>query len=246
MRVFFCNETYESIVAVRSEICENLRLATIPFHCVLSKMRKLIFVPIYFLVIPFAGFSQDKKDDPGNWTTQFAYTKQYLKDSTGNKRSDLQGFGIRFISPNFKIETEDEYWTEEKEKHPEKFKRARFFCELMYAPKHQLDDLTDVTEFSTNVDLTYSILHVKRFNLDAVGGYRLFFQYSPGYGLINFKKVSYWDCGAAAQLDLGFVVPFIEVRRFVYCTAGIEVRLHPVYKKPKRKYNIHKKLFRVR
>lgn len=209
-------------------------------------MPKPFFVLIYFLFIPYAVFSQDKKEDPGNWTTQLAYTKQRLKDSLGNTRSDLQGFGIRFISPNFKIETDGEYWTEEKEKHPEKFKRARFFYELMYAPKHQVDDLTDVTEFSTNADLTYSILHLRRFNLDAIGGLKLFFQYSSDYGLINFKKIYYWDCGAAAQLDLGFVVPFIEIRRFSYCTAGIEVRLHPVYRKPKRKYNIHKKVFRVR
>lgn len=208
-------------------------------------MRKLFLIPFYFFLFPYSGLSQDKEEDPGNWTTQLAYTQQRLKDSTGNKRSDLKGFGIRFISPNFKIETDGEYWSEEKEKHPEKYKKARFFYELMYAPKHTVDDLTDVTEFSTNADITYSILRFWRFNLDAVGGLKLYFQYRHDYGLLNFKKVYYWDYGAAAQLDLGFVVPFIEVRRFRYYTAGIELRLHPVYKKPKRKYHIHKKLFRI-
>ncbi len=211
-----------------------------------NTMVKLLFVPFYFFMIPCTVLSQDKKEEPCNWTTQFAYTQQRIIDSAGpNRWSALRGFGIRFISPNFKIETDEEYWTEEKEKKPGKFKKARFFCELMYAPKHSVDDLKDVTECSANANMTYSIFHYRRFNLDAIGGMRLFFLYSAEYGLLNFKKISYWDCGAAAQLDLGFVAPFIEVRRFRYYTAGIELRLHPVYKKPKRKYHIHKKRFPV-
>jgi hypothetical protein len=197
-------------------------------------------------LFPYTCFGQDKKEDPGNWTTQIAYTQQLLIDSMGTRWSDLQGYGIRFISPNFKIETDEEYWTEEKEKNSNKYKRTRFFLELMYAPKHILQDVSDVTEFSANADFTYSILRYKRFNLDVLAGGRLYFQYSGEYGLLNFKKIYYWNYGAAARLDLGFVVPFIEFRRLYYCTAGIEIRLHPVYKKPKRKYKIHKKLFRVR
>jgi hypothetical protein len=200
---------------------------------------------ICFFAVCCPGFSQDKKDDPGSWTTQVAFTQQRIKDSLGSRWSDLQGYGVRFTSPNFKLETDGDYWTEEEEKNPGKFKRGRFFCELMYVPKHIVGDLTDVQEFSANADFMYRIFQIKRFNLYAEGGLRFQFLHSHDYGLINFKKVYYWDYGAAAQLDLGFVVPFIETRRFRYWTAGIEFRLHPVYKKPKRKYNIHRKLFRV-
>jgi hypothetical protein len=208
-------------------------------------MRKVFFIPFYFFLIPLTGFSQDKKEEPGNWTTQLAYTRQRIKDSTEARWSDLQGFGIRFISPDFKIETDGEYWSEEEANNPRKFKKAKFFAELMYGPKHKMGDLTDVTEFSANADMTYSILRLGRFNLDGIGGLKLFFQYSAEYGLLNFKKIYYWDYGAAAQLDLGYIVPFIEVRRFRYYTAGMALRFHPVYKKPKRKYHIHKKWFPV-
>ncbi|MEO5644027.1 MAG: hypothetical protein ABIQ40_16995 [Bacteroidia bacterium] len=200
------------------------------------------FLILLFVIIACTCFCQDG-NEPGSWTTQIGYTRQHRAhdDTAALRWTYMNGYDVRFISPNFKIETDDEYWTEEKEKKPEDFERARFFCEFMLAPKHRVDGLTDVTELVINADLIYSILHIRRFNLYAEGGLKTFFRYSNNYGLVNFKKVYYWDYGATAQLDLGYVVPFIELRRYRYCTAGIELRLHPVYKKPKRKYHLHNK-----
>ncbi|MDQ3111824.1 MAG: hypothetical protein M3R17_18200 [Bacteroidota bacterium] len=208
-------------------------------------MRKSFWNLFCNLLIPCAVFCQDKKEDSKSWTTQPAYTKQLIRDSADKITwSGLNGIGIRFISPCFKLETEDDYWTEEEEKDPGKFKRARFLFEVMYGYKYRMKDI-EVTEISSNASFVYRLFNYKLLSINAIGGLKFFFLYNRDYGLLNFKKIYYWEYGASAQLDLGFVVPFIEIKRFKYCTFGMELRLHPVYKKPKRKYHIHKKRFPV-
>ncbi len=194
--------------------------------------KKTAILLCFLLGIGSTVKSQYKSMDPDSWTTAFGYTRSASSNL-------FNGIDLRFISSRFQIETEDDYWTEEKEKNPEKFKKARMYFDFMYAPRHSLGDLNDVSEFSTNADILYSLLHGKHFSIDVIAGMRFYFQESKKYGLVNFKKVYYWDSGFSAQWNFGFIAPFIEIKRGLYYTIGTEIRLHSVYRKPKRKYKIH-------
>jgi hypothetical protein len=195
----------------------------------------LFFVPILFC--------QDKKEAEENWMTELGYTQQLVLDSTGHlKKSDLKGFNLRFMSPRFEVKTDDTHWDEEREKNPDKFKKAAFCLEMMYAGKHHDSDLNTVSEFSLSGDFYYALVRYKKFTLDAVAGLKLHFITSPDYGVVNFRKIYFWDCGLSAQLDLGFIVPFIDIRRMGYYTIGTAIRLHPVYQKPRKHYKAHKRL----
>jgi hypothetical protein len=65
------------------------------------------------------------------WTTEYGLSKN-------TRYPNFKGINVRFISPLFPITTAGRYWTEEEEKHPEKFKKTRFFIELLYAPPFDL------------------------------------------------------------------------------------------------------------
>jgi hypothetical protein len=193
-----------------------------------------------FFILFFATklFCQDKTDKVQSWTPEFGYTQQLFG-------STLKGYDARIISPRFKFETEDDSWSEEEEKNPEEFKKGRFCVDAMYAGPHVDSNYTKkITEFSITGDFLYRLLQIKRFSLDAMGGIRFYFITAPDYVLINFQKMYYWDYGLLAQINLGFISPFVDVRRNGYYTAGAELTLHSVYRKPKKKYKAHKNLSR--
>jgi hypothetical protein len=209
-----------------------------------AKMRfaKRVFTfSLCNLLFAFSLFAQDENVEPRSWTPEFGYTRIISwKDSiTGLAINNMRGFDLRFISPRFELITDDTYWTDERKKHPEKFKRARFSIDMMYAYRHRDHYYQKASEYAIAGDFYYAILRTKRFCVDAIAGLKLDYVVDKDYGLINFKKVYYYDLGVSAQFDLGFISPFIDIRRGFY-TFGSEITLHPIYRKPKHKYKLHK------
>jgi hypothetical protein len=209
-----------------------------------AKMRfgKSVFTfSLCNLLFAFSLVAQDENDETRSWTPEFGYTRVIsLKDSiTHLPENNMRGIDLRFISPRFELITDETYFTDERKKHPEKFKRARFSIDMLYGYRHRDHYYEKASEYAIAGDFYYAILCTKRFCLDAIAGLKLDYVVDKDYGLINFKKLYYYDVGLSAQLDLGFISPFIDLRRNFY-TMGTEITLHPVYRKPKRRYKLHK------
>lgn len=208
---------------------------------IFRKMPMLFLLCTNLLDLPL--FAQNDKEE--SWHTEGGYTQQIAFDRYGKlKKIDLKGIDVRFISPRFEVETDDTHYDEDREKHPENFKKARFCFDFMYAGKYHLDEMQNVREFSLTTDFLYSIYHFKKFTLDAMGGMRLFFITNHDYGLLNFKRIYFWDCGLSAQFDLGFILPFIDIKRGTYYTVGAEFKFKGNDLKPKKHYKAHKRLSR--
>src|ERR1035437_1735284 len=95
---------------------------------------KLILASIaVFFSISLSSLCQTEIKEP--WIMAFGVNKN-------SSFKDFTGMNLRFISPKFQISGEDHYWTEEEEKHPEKFKKVRFIIELLYAPSFNVSDGT--------------------------------------------------------------------------------------------------------
>ena len=83
---------------------------------------------LLFLMIASAMFSQRQET---KWTREYGFSKNILYPN-------FKGANVRFISPSFQVANADDSWTEEEEKHPEKFRKTRFVIELLYVPPFYL------------------------------------------------------------------------------------------------------------
>lgn len=154
--------------------------------------------------------------------------------STSNPLTELSCFNLRCVSPRFKWSHED-YFTEEEEKNPEKFKKARLMIELIYRPP--------IKVLCTGINVQYRLMNRKRLSLEVYGGYKFFFIPGPNFGDIpplNGKKdINYMNFGLICQINLGFISPFIDIGRDSIITVGAEFNFRGIYKNPKRRYNLN-------
>lgn len=142
---------------------------------------------------------------------------------------------VRLISPRFKYTNDD--WTEEMEKHPERYKKARFMFELIYAPPLKV--------FCNSINLQYRVLKLKRLTLEVYGGIKFIFA-GPNDLIPNLKVAEtanktgwYINEGLICQLDLGFIAPFADIGYDGIITIGSEFNFRKIYRKTKRRYKLH-------
>jgi hypothetical protein len=123
--------------------------------------------------------------------------------------------------------------TEEEEKHPEKFNKARFMVELLYNPRLHF--------LGTGANIQYRILKYKRLSLEAYGGLK-FIIITPTDYIINphtastHKDIWYINPGLICQLDLGVIAPFADIGGDGIATIGTEVNFYSIYRKIRKRY----------
>ena len=213
------------------------------------KLRISIAIGFTTLIITSA-FCQVDEDKP--WHLTYGVTKDIFNPT-------FNGYDLRTFSPRFKIETGNEYWTEEEEKHPERFKNYRFMFDVMYAPAYSIEYdggkysptlyFKDVTQYQLSGNVLKRFYQYKRFSIEWVGGMQLFFVTNPDYGLINYQRFYRWYIGSLMQFDLGIISPFMDIgMNFIYrvdanlvYTVGSKLSLSPIYKGLKRKYKLNLK-----
>jgi len=141
------------------------------------------------------------------------------------------GFNLRYISPRFKWPHKD-YYREEKEKDPEKFKNGRIMVELIYTPPFKV--------FCTSLNVQSRFVNYKRLSIDAYGGVKFFFVRGPDFKNIQTgkKDIRFLNMGLLFQFNLGVIAPFVDFSSDSIITIGTELDLHAVYRKPKRRYNL--------
>ena len=165
----------------------------------------------------------------GPWKMQYGV-------STNSNFKQSSALNFRYLSPRFKSTNND--WTEEMEKHPEKYKNTCFMFELIYMPP--------IKVVCAGVNLQYRLLKRKRLSLDAYGGLKFIIKAPPGYiPNVKLKRVIeksgwYVNIGAIFRLDLGIIAPFADISYDGLITAGAEFNFHAIYRKPKKRYNLHK------
>jgi hypothetical protein len=137
---------------------------------------------------------------------------------------------FRYISPRFRISTED--WTEEEERHPDKFKNGRLMMELMYTPPFRF--------FGSSFNLQYRFVKSGRLSIEAYGGPKLIFV-TPSDYVINpgaegtRKEAWYINFGLLFQFELGLIDPFVDIGKDRLATIGAEIDLHAIRKRIKKK-----------
>jgi hypothetical protein len=143
-------------------------------------------------------------------------------------------FNLRYVSPRFKW---SEDWTEEEDKHPEKYKNTRLMMELIYKP------LFEVLSMGLNVQQRF--VRAKRFSMELYGGLKFFFIPGPDFVTIPYlkggKNAWYLNVGLLCQLNLGMIAPFADIGGDGIITIGTELNLHYVYKKPQKRYKLQKR-----
>lgn len=151
--------------------------------------------------------------------------------SSDNRYKERTILNFRYVSPRFRWSQSE--WTEEEEKHPEDFKKARIMLEVLYAPPLNL--------LATSVNIQYRILKYKKLSVEAYGGIKFFF-ITPADFVVNphvaSKKNDAWyiNPGLLCQLNLGLISPFADIGADGIYTIGTEIDLRGIHKKVKRKF----------
>ena len=193
-------------------------------HCSLQNTALLLMKPILLLLtchLSLTALCQDVVE--GRWTFEGGASKNvFLNES--------YSINLRYISPKFELSGENHYWTVEDEKHPEKFKKARFMFELLYAPPFEV--------IGTGFNLQYRILKLKRLSVEVYGGFKFFFVTRSYFRSGSSKGTWYINDGLICQLDLGVIAPFVDIGYDRILTIGTEMNFHAIYRKPKKRYNL--------
>lgn len=151
--------------------------------------------------------------------------------STYTSFRDFSILNLRYISPAFRVKSDERDWTEEEEKHPKEYKKGRLMLELLYAPPLQF--------LGMGANLQYRLLKYKRLSLEGYGGLKFLFVTKPDY-VINprvsakNKDIWYFNFGLIARLDLGNMAPFADLGTDGIMSIGTEVDFYALYKKVKR------------
>lgn len=177
---------------------------------------------------PITFFCQEVIQGP--WKMQYGA-------STNTMFKGPSALNLRCLSPGFKSNNND--WTEEMEKHPERYKNACFMFEIIYMPPFKV--------LCAGANLQYHLLKYKRLSMDAYGGLKFIFKAPPDYipnaRLKRVVEKSGWyiNPGAIFRLDLGIIAPFADIGYDGILTVGTEFNFRAIYRKPKRRYNLHTK-----
>jgi hypothetical protein len=158
----------------------------------------------------------------------------------GKTIGGLNFYNIRIISPYFKYESTDDYWTEEEEKNPEKFKKGKGMVEMLIPQKYD-STWTPIFLFSSN--MYYCFVKKKYLAASAFGGITAVLDFSTlhrgYYGPPNSSGIVP-NAGLNLQFNFVFVLPYIEVS-LTGLTIGSELRLSKIYRNPKRRYHLNLK-----
>jgi hypothetical protein len=211
---------------------------------------RIAFAIVFTTVIVTSAICQKSEDNP--WHLTYGVTKDIFNPL-------FNAYSLRTFSPRFKVQTRDEYWTEEEEKHPAQFKNYRFLFEFTYAPAYSIAyhynkysptlHFKNVTQYQLSGNILKKIYQYKVFSIEWVGGMQLFFVTNPDYGLINYQRFYRCYIGSLMQFDLGMISPFMDIgMNFIYrvdanlvYTVGTKLSLSPIYKGLKRKYKLRLK-----
>ena len=143
---------------------------------------------------------------------------------------DNSGLSISLVTPNLKIvREEDNYWTEEEEKNPEKFKKFNFSLEFLLFPYQQ---------YSMVGNVHYRLCKYRRWSIQGIGGIMFFFQPSE---LADFKAGYMLRFGLLTQINLGLIAPFASISSDGSYTIGSIFDLKAVRINPKNRYHLHLK-----
>jgi hypothetical protein len=155
--------------------------------------------------------------------------------STSSRFNTYFSYNLRTVSPRFKWSNRD--LSEEEEKHPEKFRKARFMFELIYKPP--------LNVFGMSCNVQYRLLKYKKLSLEAYAGLKFFIVPSPDFVIKSYysptinKGVWYINEGLILQFNLGVIAPFADIGYDGIFTLGAEFDFHKIYKNPKRRYKLH-------
>jgi hypothetical protein len=124
--------------------------------------------------------------------------------------------------------------TAEEEEHPEKFSNMRFMLELIYTPP--------INVLCSGFNIQYRFLHSGKLNVEAYGGPKIFFIPGPDFETIKYlkggKQMWFINMGLLCQLDFDMLAPFLDIGVDGIITAGTELNIHAIYKKPKNRYHL--------
>ena len=154
--------------------------------------------------------------------------------STSSVFQKSPSLNLRYISPRFKWSHYE--LTEEDEKHPEKFKKARLMFEVIYSPP--------LSVLCAGINAQYRFVNYKKFSVEFYGGLKFFI--IPGADFATIRplrerngEIWYMTMGLLMQLNLGRIAPFIDIRGDGIITIGSELNFHSVDRKSKTRYKLH-------
>lgn len=147
--------------------------------------------------------------------------------------------GLRLTSPSFKFENKDDFWSEEENIHPNRFKKNKFVSEVFVLNTFKRNAYAPLTIWSLSVYHTFK--KVKFISFAAIAGFRhsgVYKNTNNGYGIreLGSSKLGF---GLSVQFDLRFIIPYIEITDSYNLTVGAELHLKNIYRKLKRKYDLH-------
>jgi hypothetical protein len=154
--------------------------------------------------------------------------------STSSLFKKSPSLNLRYISPRFKWSHYE--LTEEDEKHPEKFKKARLMFEVIYSPP--------LNVLCTGINAQYRFVNYKKLSVEFYGGLKIFFMPGAEFETIRplrerHGEIWYMTMGLLMQLNLGRIAPFIDIGGDGIITIGSELNFHSVFRKSKKRYKLH-------
>lgn len=179
----------------------------------------------------YSGFSQStKKTEP--WSMGFGMSKGC---------GELYYYNIRLISPRFKFETTDDYWTAEEEKQPAKFKKSKFLFELLIP--QNMPETVYKPECILSCNVSHRFFKAKFIDLTGIVGLSYGINtitMRQGYGPPSNEKIRL-TFGSRIEFDFRYVIPYMEISAAGYngyITGGMEFRLRKIYRKLNRRYDL--------
>lgn len=102
-----------------------------------------------------------------------------------------------------------------------------------------------INNLCTGLNVQYRILKFKKVSLDAYGGIKFFFIRSADFAIKrpfvkgSSKGIWYLNAGLILQANFGIASPFIDIGYDGIFTAGTELNLHKIFRRPKGRYKLH-------
>ncbi len=180
------------------------------------------------LLLTSTSFSQSA-EGAGPWSIGLGSSKSILQTNY---------YSIRFISPRFKFETTDDYWTEEQEKHPSKFKKDKFLFEVLIAKK--LNENIYSPQSIVAASLYHSFIKAKFVQVAGSVGLKYAINTTTmrhGFGPASNEKIGLCF-GLMTEFNLRFILPYIDFNAAGYVTVGAEFHLRKIYRKLNRRYDL--------
>lgn len=140
-------------------------------------------------------------------------------------------YNFQLISPAFKYETSEDYWTEEEKKNPGRFKKEKLLLEVLIPRTGSQNSNAPASIFAINL---HHRMGVYRFiSFSGIAG----FIYTASPSIDSREKV-HINCGLSTRFDLRYIAPYFEVSTGCYLTTGIEFHINKIYRKLTRRYDL--------